>query len=51
MIYDITEVQKHNILEFLNRVEYKGLQEVQAISEILFVMNNPVIEVEEFQTQ
>lgn len=33
------EQQLNNLLTFLDRIEYKGLTEVQAISDIMFQIN------------
>jgi hypothetical protein len=37
----ITEAMKSNLLIFLDRVEYKGLKEVQALNELLTALSNP----------
>ncbi|MFL1672444.1 hypothetical protein [Paenibacillus dendritiformis] len=34
------EQQFKNLITFLDRIEYKGLTEVQAISDIMFQLNN-----------
>jgi len=44
MKYEIPDRIKSNLMEFLNRVEYKGFNEVAAIQEILFIFNNPIKE-------
>ena len=35
---------KNNLMTFLDRVEYKGLQEVEAINEIIAALNNITVE-------
>lgn len=40
----LTEENLNNLIVFLNRIEYKGLQEVEAISQILFAIKNPIHE-------
>jgi len=42
--YEFNESQLKNILFFLDRVEYKGLAEIQAINEIINVFNCPAEE-------
>jgi len=42
--YEFNEQQICNILVFLDRTEIKGLKELQAMNEIIQVMNNPVQE-------
>ena len=42
MKIELTEQQLQNLMAFLNRVEYKGLQEAQAINEIMTVLSNPI---------
>jgi len=36
--YKFTEQQINNLVVFLNRVDYKGLAEVQAVTEIMAVL-------------
>lgn len=36
----LSDEQLNNLIVFLNRVEYKGLEEVHAIQEILATINN-----------
>lgn len=42
MKLEFNESQLKNLVVFLDRIEFKGLQEVQAINEIINVINNPV---------
>lgn len=35
---ELTDKQRTNLLLFLDRVDYKGLQEVQAINEIILAL-------------
>ena len=42
--YFITDGDLKNLIIFLNRVEYKGLEEVSAINKILAVLENPIEE-------
>ena len=42
MLYDINDQVKSNIFVFLDRVKYDGLKEIQAISEIITALSNPV---------
>ncbi len=44
MKYIFTEENLNNLVVFLNRVEYKGLQEVEAIGQILSVLKKPIID-------
>ena len=37
----MTDQQVNNLLVFLDRVEYKGLKDVQAIQELLRVLGSP----------
>ena len=43
MTYTFTEAQAKNLVEFLNRVEVKGIQENVAFMEIIQAMNKPII--------
>lgn len=38
---EFTDIQLKNLLTFLDRVEIKGLQEINAINEILNVLTKP----------
>lgn len=42
-LYKITDQQVKNLLVFLDRVEYKGFVEVQAATELLKVLTEPII--------
>lgn len=42
--YKFNENQLNNLLIFLDRIEIKGLKEIQAINEILTVLYQPVEE-------
>lgn len=42
MKIEFAEQQLQNLIVFLDRVKYEGLKEVQAISEIMGVLNNPI---------
>lgn len=44
MKFELTEAQVHNLKIFLDRVEYKGFNEVSAISELIYVFENPIQE-------
>lgn len=44
--YEISEQIMNNILVFLDRVDYKGIKEIQAVNEVLQVLNNPIQESE-----
>lgn len=39
MIIDFNKQQLNNLITFLDRIEYKGLTEVQAINDIMFQIN------------
>ena len=41
MQINLTEEQHKNLYVFLDRLEYKGFKEVQAINEIMVALNNP----------
>lgn len=49
--YEIPDRVKKNILLLLDRVEYKGLNEVLVAVEIIRVLENPVIEANAEQTE
>lgn len=40
--YELTEAQVNNLLLFLDRVNYTGLKEVQAINELIYIFANPI---------
>ena len=42
MKFELNEVQLNNLLVFLDRVEIKGLKEIQAMNEILNILHNPL---------
>lgn len=42
MKYELTESQINNLIVFLNRVNYEGLKDINAINEILQSLNNPI---------
>lgn len=42
--YKVDENIAHNLLLFLDRVEIKGLKEIQAMNQILDTFNTPVEE-------
>ncbi len=42
MKYELNENQLKNLLAFLDRVEYKGLKEIQLANELLYVFNSPI---------
>jgi hypothetical protein len=44
MKYEISTQQHQNLLIFLNRIEYKGFEEVQAINSIMNALNTPLID-------
>jgi hypothetical protein len=44
MLFELSEQAKQNILVFLNRLEYKGLDEATAVNEILVSLANPINE-------
>lgn len=41
MKFEMDEQTLNNLVAFLNRVEYRGLQEVQAINQIMEILSNP----------
>ncbi len=43
-LLDFNENQLNNLLIFLDRIEIKGLKEIQAINEILTILHQPVEE-------
>ncbi len=47
MKYELKEHQLKNLLAFLDRVEYKGLQEVQVANELIYILNSPIQEEKE----
>lgn len=42
MKFEFNEVQLNNLFAFLDRVEIKGLKEIQAMNEILNILHNPL---------
>ncbi|WP_226035594.1 hypothetical protein [Aquibacillus saliphilus] len=42
MKINIEEYQVKNLVMFLNRCEFKGLEEVQAVSEILDILDSTI---------
>lgn len=46
MKYELNENQLNNLIVFLDRVELKGIKEIQAINEILSIFTNPTKEQE-----
>ncbi|BAE47817.1 hypothetical protein G8S49_05880 [Clostridium botulinum C] len=40
--YEINENVAHNLMLFLDRVELKGLKEIQAMNEIIDCFNSPI---------
>ncbi|EDS77111.1 conserved hypothetical protein [Clostridium botulinum C str. Eklund] len=40
--YEINENVAHNLMLFLDRVEIKGLKEIQAMNEIIDWFNSPI---------
>jgi hypothetical protein len=42
MKFEFNEQQLNNLFVFLDRVEIKGLREIQAINEILGILHNPL---------
>lgn len=40
--FELNEQQLNNLIVFLDRVPYKGFQEIQAIDEIMAALRNPV---------
>jgi len=42
--YEFTEQQINNLLSFLDRVELKGFKELQAMNEIINILQSPVQE-------
>jgi hypothetical protein len=49
--YEITDQVKNNIFEFLNRVDFKGINECVALNEIIKVLSTPIQNPNETQTQ
>ena len=45
-LYRIDEENKNNLMFFLNRVEFKGLKELNAINNILECLSNSIEECE-----
>lgn len=41
MKFEMDEQTLNNLVAFLNRVEYRGLQEVQAINQIMEILSSP----------
>lgn len=41
--YMISDDDLNNLLTFLNRVDYKGFSEVQAINKIIECLKNPIV--------
>jgi len=44
MKIEITDQQYNNLMVFLDRVELKGFNEVQAFNEIIVALRNPIVE-------
>lgn len=44
MKFEFNETQLNNLFVFLDRVEIKGLNEIQAMNEILNILHNPLKE-------
>lgn len=44
MRFEFNEAQLNNLFVFLDRVEIKGLKEIQAMNEILNILHNPLKE-------
>jgi hypothetical protein len=42
MKFEFNEAQLNNLFVFLDRVEIKGLKEIQAMNEILNILHNPL---------
>lgn len=40
--FELNENQLNNLMTFLDRVNFKGLAEAQAMSELLIVFSNPI---------
>lgn len=38
-MYKLNEEQRNNLLVFLNRIDYKGLKEVEAVNSILVALS------------
>lgn len=45
--YVLTDEQVNNCIVFLNRVKFKGIEEANAVLEIIQALHNPVEEVQE----
>ncbi|MBU7316150.1 hypothetical protein [Paenibacillus oleatilyticus] len=41
--YEFSDNQIRNLLTFLNRAEIKGFHEIQAINDIVSILNNPLL--------
>lgn len=39
-MYELNKEQRDNLLVFLNRLEYKGLKEVEAVGDIVYALHN-----------
>ena len=46
MKMEFTQQQLQNLMAFLDRVEIKGLKEIQAITEIIHILSSPIQETE-----
>lgn len=42
--FELTEQQLNNLTIFINRVKFEGLNEVQAINEIMAALSSPIAE-------
>lgn len=46
-MYELTKEQRDNLLVFLNRIDYKGLKEVEAINSIIIALSKEIKEAQE----
>ena len=44
MKFEFTEQALNNLLIFIDRIQFSGLKELQAINEIMTILNNPIKE-------
>ena len=44
--FEMTKEQLNNLITFLDRVDYKGFQEIGAVQEIMVALQNPTCEKE-----
>ncbi|MEC0210241.1 hypothetical protein P4H70_14985 [Paenibacillus ehimensis] len=42
--YEFSDTQISNLVAFLDRSEIKGFREIQAMNEIMHILNNPLLD-------